>query len=118
MESAGGKRNRREVAIDHLCLTLPEDELPVAFQVKSSIQIIRAADRRMPTEGSSSCDGVHAPLEGEESWVIRRLRACGFEEEECKAALSQAEGCELQEAAYHPTVLVRVLFGVRGEGDG
>jgi hypothetical protein len=37
----GAERRMRDAAIDWLCLSLPEDELPVAFQVKRRVQIVR-----------------------------------------------------------------------------
>ena len=44
--TAADKRKLRDRAVDWLCLTLPEEELPLNFQVKQRVQIVRAADLR------------------------------------------------------------------------
>lgn len=125
LPSPASLRAARDAAIDWLCLHLPEEHLPLAFQVHARVQIVPNKPRQ-PTSlsdlaplqaGCSACDGSVACLasqeiegRGEHAFAagaavdgsarevqsdVSELVSLGFFEGEVVAALSASGGCRL-----------------------
>ena len=86
-------RSLRDRAIDMLCFELPEDCLPIAFQVKQRVQIVRPTRLHDENEDGMSPAPVEQ-LKRAKSTARERLRDLGFSAEEVNKATSSNE-CEM-----------------------
>ena len=113
-------RGVRDRAIDWLCLSLPENELPLNFQVKQRVQIVRATRRSAAPDhaapGSELPPIMVSPQADadDEGTVEGRLCAHGFSRAEVTKVLTEANGCELGAILLLADALART---VTSDGD-
>jgi len=93
-DSSASTRTRRDKAIDWLCLSLPESELPMAFGVRQRIQIVRPRAYTEPVwEDDAPMDGsVEDPDEDAEGEGRSNTGGEEGTDQECEVAQALASG--------------------------